>query len=62
MRLGERPAEDGEVLREDVDEATIDAPVPRDDTVAIRPVRIDAEVGTAMRDEPIELDEAPLVE
>ena len=34
VRLGERAAEDGEVLREDVDEAAVDAAVARDDAVA----------------------------
>ena len=62
MRLGERAAEDGEVLREDVDEPAVDAAVAGDDAVAVGPLLGEPEVGGAVDDEAVELDEAALVE
>ena len=56
------PAEDREILGEEVDDAAIDLAIAGDDTVARDPLRLHAEVGAAMRDEPVELDERAGVE
>ena len=61
-RLGERAAEHGEVLREDVDEPPVDAAVAGDDAVAVVLLVLEAEVRGAVDDEPVELDEGALVE
>src|SRR5690606_15443263 len=50
------------VLREDVDEAAIDAAMPGDDAVAVHPLVFEAEVGGAVGDEAVVLDEGALVE
>ena len=60
--LGERAAEDGEVLREDEDLAAEDRPVAGDDGVAPRPALHHPEVRVAVADEAVELDEAARVE
>ena len=60
VRLAQRAAEDGEVLREDVDEAAVDAAVAGDDAVAVELLLLETEVGRAVRDEAVELDEACL--
>ena len=60
--LGERPAEDREVLREDEHLATEDRPVAGDDGVAPRPVLAHLELDLAMPDEAVELDERARVE
>ena len=62
MRLGQRAAEHGEVLREDVDQPAVDAAVAGDDAVAVELLLLEAEVGRPVRDEPVELDEAAFVE
>ena len=62
VRARQRAAEHGEVLREHADRAAVDGAVPGDDAVAEDLLLLHAEVGAAMRDEPVELDEAALVE
>jgi hypothetical protein len=61
VRLGERAAEDGEVLREHVDEAAVDAAVAGDDAVAVDG-RLPFAERVAGGDEAVELDERALVE
>ena len=60
--LGKRAAEDGEVLGEDEHLAPEDLAVAGDDRVAVRPVRHRVEVGVAVPDVPVELDERARVE
>src|SRR6185369_12393559 len=60
--FGERPAEDGEVLGEDEDEASFDAAVTGDEAVAKDLLLVHAEVGAAMRDELVGLLEGAFVE
>ena len=60
--LGQRAAEDGEVLREDEDLAAEDLAVAGHDRVAVRPVRHRVEVGVAVADVAVELDERARVE
>ena len=60
--LGQRAAEDGEVLAEDVHQPAVDAAVAGDDAVAERMLVGDPEFGRAMDDIPIELDERAGVE
>ena len=62
MGLGERAAEDGEVLGEYVDQPAVDPPVAGDDAVAGIDLLVQPEVGGAMGDEAIELDEAARIE
>src|SRR5512138_2147447 len=62
MRLGQRSPEDGEVLREHVDQPAVDAAPPGNDAVAGIHLLVQAEVGGAMSHEAVELDEAALVE
>ena len=62
MRLAERAAEDGEILREDVHQAAVDAPGAGHHPVPRHDLLIEPEVGRAVGDEAIELDEAALVE
>src|SRR5205807_6734558 len=59
--LGEAPAEDGEVLREDEDLAPEDLAVARDDGVAPRPPLHHPEVRLAVADVAVELDEGARV-
>ncbi len=61
-RFGERPAEHGEVLREDVDEPAVDAAVSRDDAVAVVLLVLQPEIARPVHDEAIELHEAAFVE
>jgi hypothetical protein len=61
VRLGERPAEHREVLREQEDRAPVDRPVAGDDAVAQHLVLGHAEVGAAVRDQLVHLDEAARV-
>ena len=56
--FGERSAEDGEVLREGVDEAAIDAAVAGDDAVAGHDLIGHAEVAATVRDERVGFFEA----
>ena len=58
----ERAAEDGEVLGEDVDQAAVDPAVAGDDAVAGDHLLLEPEVGGAVGDEAVELDEAAFVE
>ena len=60
--LGQAAAEDGEVLREHVDQATVDAAVAGDDAVARHLLLRHAEVEAAVLDQLVELLEAALVE
>ena len=60
--LAERPAEDGEVLREDRDGAPVDGAVAGDDAVAVGPVRVLAEGDRAVPGVLVHLDERALVE
>jgi hypothetical protein len=62
VRLRERPAEDGEVLREDEDAAAVDEAVAGDDAVARKPLLVEAEIRRAVDDELVELLERPLVQ
>ena len=58
----ERAAEHGEVLGEDVDQPAVDPAVAGDDAVAGHDLLGQPEIGGAVGDEPVELDEAALVE
>ena len=60
--LGEGAAEDGEVLRVDVDEAAIDLAVAGDDGVARDALLVEAELVRAMSDQGVDLLEGALVE
>ncbi len=60
--LGQRAAEDGEILGEDEDRPSIDPAVAGDDAVARRGAVSHAEIGTAVLDERVGLLEAALVE
>ena len=62
MRFRQRAAEDGEVLREHVDEPAFDSAPPRHDAVAEHFLIGETEVGGAMGDEAIELDERAGIE
>ncbi len=61
VRLGERAAEDGEVLGEDADDAAVDGAPAGDDAVARRLLLLHAELGAAVLDEGVELLEGVLV-
>ena len=58
VRLGQRAAEHGEVLREQEDRAAVDGAVAGDHAVAQDLVVAEAEVGRAVGDQLVELDEA----
>ena len=60
--LGERAAEDGEVLGEDEDRAALDPAVARDHAVAGDALRLHAEVVAAVHDERVQLLERAGVE
>jgi hypothetical protein len=60
--LGEGAAEDGEVLGEDVHQAAVDPAGAGDDAITGEDLLLESEVGGAVGDEAIELDEAALVE
>ena len=60
--FGERPAEHGEILREHVHETPVDSAVSGNDAVPVRLQPVEAEIGRAMRHEPIELDEGAFIE
>ena len=60
--FGERAAEDGEVLREDEDQAAFDAAVAGDEAVAEDVLLVHAEVGAAVGDELVGLFEGAFVE
>jgi hypothetical protein len=62
VRLAQRAAEDGEVLGEDVHQPTVDPAVAGDDAVTGNDLAIEPEVAGPVGDEPVELDEAALVE
>ena len=62
VRLGERAAEDGEVLREDEDATPVHRAVARHDAVARRPVVLHPEVDAAVRLQHVKLAERAVVE
>ena len=62
LRLGQRAAEHREVLREHEDGPAVDAAMPGHHTVAQDCWIGHAEVGGAMRHEPVELDERSRIE
>ncbi len=62
VRLGERSAEDREVLAEEEDEPAVDRAVAGDDAVAEEVLVAQPELVRPVRDEGVELDEAPGVE
>ncbi len=59
---GERAAENREILGEQEHASPVDRAVTGDDAIAEHLLVLHAEVGAAMHDEPIELDEAARVE
>src|SRR5262249_55671843 len=61
VRFRKRPAENGEVLREDVHQAPVDAAVAGDETVARRPLLLHPEVGALVADELVEFFERAFV-
>src|SRR5260370_41140875 len=62
MGLGERAAEDGEVLRENIDKAPVDAAEAGDEAVARGALLVHAEIGAAVAHEFVELFESVFVE
>jgi len=62
MRAGERAAEDGEVLHEDVDGTAVDRAPARDDAIARNLLLLHAEVLAVVLDEHVELLEGAVVE
>jgi hypothetical protein len=60
--FGQRAAKDREVLRERVDNATVDASVAGDNPVAQHELIGHAEVAAAMGDEPVDLLEGARIE
>src|SRR5690606_16021243 len=62
VRLGERAAEDREVLAEDEDQPALDGAVAGDDSVAEDLLVLEAEADGAVGDEAVQLDEAALVQ
>ena len=62
VRLGQRAAEDGEVLAVDEYPPAVDATEAGDDAVAQVPLLVEAELARPMRHERVELREAVLVE
>ena len=57
VRFGERAAEDGEILRKDENQASVDAAVARHHTVAEILLMLEPEVGGAVGHETVHLDE-----
>ena len=62
MGFAQRPAEHREILGEHVHQPAVDAAVAGDDAVAGNHLLIESEIGGAVGDEAVELDEAALVE
>ena len=62
VRLGQRSAEDGEVLREGEHLAAVDQPVAGDDAVARDDLVVHAEIAAAVGDELVDLLERARVE
>src|SRR5579884_411909 len=62
MRFGERSAEDGEVLRERVDQSPLHRAVAGDDSVARDALLVHPEIAVAMDDQLVELLERAGVE
>ena len=60
--FGERAAEDGEILREDVDQAAVDAAVAGDEAVAGNALLVHAEIAAAVRDQLVQFLEGAFVE
>src|SRR5690606_13555120 len=59
---GQAATEDGEVLGEDVDDATVDLAIAGDDAVAGDLLRLHVKVSAAVGDELVQLDEGARVE
>ena len=62
VRLRQRSTEDREVLAEDEDEPSVDGSVAGDDAVAEDVLLAEAELGRAMGDEGVHLDEGPRIQ
>ena len=62
VRLRERPAKHGEILRENIDQPAFDAAVARDKAVAVRLLLGHAEIAATMRDQLIGLLESAVIE
>jgi len=62
VRLPQAAAEDGEILREDVDGAAVDGALTGHDAVGQDPLLAHPELVGAVGDEHVELDEGPLVQ
>jgi len=62
VRLPQAAAEDGEILREDVDGAAVDGALAGHDAVGQDPLLAHPELVGAVGDEHVELDEGPLVQ
>src|SRR5262249_37752348 len=60
--FGQGSTEHGEVLREHVDEAALDAAIAGDDAIAVDLLIAEAEVVRPVHDEAPELDERPVVQ
>ncbi len=60
--FGKRAAEDGEILREDVDRAAVDAAVAGDEAIAGDDLLFHAEIAAAVRDQLVHLLEGAFVE
>ena len=60
--FGERAAEDREVLREDVDQAAVDAAVAGDEAIAGDDLLVHAEIAAAVGDQLVDLFEGAFVE
>ena len=60
--FGERSAEDGEILREDIDETAFDAAVAGDEAVSVRLLLGHAEVVAVVRDQFVGLFEGAFVQ
>jgi hypothetical protein len=61
VSFGEGPAEDGEVLGEDENQPAVDPAGTGDDPIAGKDLLVEPEVGGAMSDEAVQLEEATLV-
>ncbi len=61
MGFRQRAAEDGEILRKDIDHAAIDRAPAGHDAVAIGAIVLHPEIGAAMGDEHVEFLEAALI-
>src|SRR3954454_11745523 len=62
VSLGERASEDGEVLREHVDQSAVDSARPGDNPITREDLLLQPKVGRAMGDETIQLNQAAFVQ